>query len=49
MKKESNNLYTYNKAILLGNGFDVANGYPTRYQDFIEDSRFKYLLSMIIN
>lgn len=45
MKKESNNLYTYNKAILLGNGFDVANGYPTRYQDFIEDSRFKYLLS----
>lgn len=45
MEKESNKLYTYNKAILLGNGFDVANGFPTRYRDFIEHSLFKDLLS----
>lgn len=24
-----------NRIILIGNGFDLAHGYPTRYEDFI--------------
>jgi hypothetical protein len=26
-----------NRIILIGNGFDLAHGLPTRYEDFIDD------------
>lgn len=26
-----------NRIILIGNGFDLAHGLPTRYEDFIND------------
>lgn len=35
----------YNKAFILGNGFDKANGHPTSYGEFAESSTFKRLLS----
>lgn len=35
----------YNKAFILGNGFDKANGHPTGYGEFIESRNFKSLLS----
>lgn len=37
--------YKYNKAFIIGNGFDKANGMPTGYGDFIESLNFKKLLS----
>jgi len=26
-----------NRIVLIGNGFDLAHGLPTRYEDFIKD------------
>ena len=37
--------YKYNKAFIIGNGFDKANGFPTGYGDFVESPNFKNLLS----
>lgn len=37
--------YIYKKAIILGNGFDIANGFPTRYSDFISSIQFAELLN----
>lgn len=42
--KENNDLY-YKKAFLLGNGFDRANNHPTSYEEFIDSSYYKKLLS----
>lgn len=44
MKTIGNNL-VYKKAIILGNGFDIANGFKTRYSDFIKSQSFSDLLS----
>lgn len=40
-----NNGLVYKKAIILGNGFDIANGFKTRYSDFIKSQLFSDLLS----
>jgi hypothetical protein len=32
-------------ALILGNGFDIANNFPTRYSDFIKSSYFQELLN----
>ena len=37
--------YKYNQAFIIGNGFDIANGFPTSYGDFLESTDFKNLLS----
>lgn len=37
--------YKYNKAFIIGNGFDKANRFPTSYGDFVESKDFKNLLS----
>lgn len=34
----------YEKAFILGNGFDVALGLPTRYSEFVKSPRFEGLL-----
>ena len=42
---ESNNTDTYQiVALLLGNGFDIANNFKTSYCDFVESDVFKALL-----
>ena len=30
-----------NRLVIIGNGFDLAHGLPTRYSDFIEDYMFE--------
>jgi len=42
---DTGNDYVYKKAIILGNGFDVAYGFKTKYSDFIGSEYFKELLA----
>lgn len=37
-----------NRIVLIGNGFDLAHGLPTRYEDFINDYWFGFLNQCIV-